>query len=318
MRLPSKPAAMALGVFAALAAATIAQNPSQARAPKASSQELVVGGTIEWIEKSDVSALREGVIKQIELREGMTVGEGMVIGTLHSEAAKLGVAKAELIATNKGPSMKANAQRALAIADLARLDNIRKRKEGYVSKAEVQKAEAEVAVGDAAVQEAAENVKVAEAERALAQRIFDEHTILAPFDSIIIRLLKHPGETVRANEAVVRLGKIDHVRFYGFLPIEALSRVRPGMVVDVRPTIEDADLPLEQKRFRGKISALGTEVNGIGKTEVEVYAEIANNKGTELRPGLKADMTIYLDPAAVPPPPADMMPQPPQVAKANR
>ena len=314
MRPLSKLAAMSLGVLAALSATVIAQ----ARAPKGASQELVVGGTVEWIEKSDVSALREGVIKEIELREGMTVRENMFIAKLHDESAILGTSKARLISQNRGQIMKAEAQYALAVADLARFEAIQKRGANFVSTAEVQKAVAEVKVGEAAIQEAKENVKVAEAELAVAQQIVEEHTIRAPFDGIIIKRIKHPGETVRANEAVVRLGKIDHVRFYGFIPIENLSRVKVGMVVDVRPTIEDAELPIEQKRFRGKISALGTEVNGIGKTEVEIYADVANNKDTELRPGLRADMTIYLDPAAVPPPPADMLPQLPQVANSNK
>lgn len=318
MHLIAKPAAMALGIVAALGAATLAQNPTSPRTARAASQELVVGGTIDWIEKSDVSALREGVISQIEYREGMIVGEDKAIGKLHSESAELALKKGALIASNRGPLSKAKAQRQLAQADLARLENIRKRDPNFVSKAELEKAEAEVNVGAAAMQEAEENIKVAEADRDLAKRVVDEHTILAPFEGIVIKRLKHPGETVRANEAVVRMGKVDRLRFYGFLPIEQLARVRTGMVVDLRPTIEDAELPVEQKRFRGKISAIGTEVNGIGKTEVEVYAEVANNKELELRPGLKADMTIYLDPAAVPPAPADMLPQAPQVANSAR
>ena len=112
------------------------------------------------------------------------------------------------------------------------------------------------------------------------------------------------------------MGKIDHLRFYGLIPIENLARVKKGMVVDIRPTIDEADLPIEQKRFRGKVAAVGTEVNSIGKTEVEIYAEVANNRDLELRPGLKADMTIYIDSPA-PPAPADMLPQEPQVANSS-
>lgn len=318
MRLLSKPAAMAAGLVAALAAVTLAQNPpAVGRAPGSSSEPLLISGIIEWIEKSDVSALTEGVIEQIELREGMEVARGGTIGNLHAEKARLTVAKAEAAVENKGAMMKAQAQRQLAMAELARLRRIQERNPNFVSQSELAKAEAEVNVGAAAEQEAAENRKLAEADRNLARQALKEHTIEAPFDGIILKLLKHPGETVRANEAVVRLGKVDRLRFYGFIPIEHLGRVRPGMVVDIKPTVEEAELPIEQKRFRGKVVAIGTEVQSIGKNEVEVYAEIINNQGKELRPGLRGEMAIYLDSSPVPPPPADMLPQPAHVAKSN-
>src|SRR4051794_1481077 len=125
MRLHTKPAAMAVGLVTALAAVTLAQPPAVGRAPKGSTgsanEPLIVNGLIEWIDKSDVSALTEGVIKQIELREGMTVAEGGTIGAIHAEKAELTVAKARVAAEGKGGLQKAEAQRELAYTTLARL-----------------------------------------------------------------------------------------------------------------------------------------------------------------------------------------------------
>ena len=321
MRLHTKPAAMAVGLVTALAAVTLAQPPA-GRAPKGSTasanEPLVVSGLIEWIDKSDVSALTEGVIKQIELREGMTVAEDGTIGSLHSEKAELTVAKARVAAEGKGGLAKAEAQRELAYAVLARLMRLNAIKAGYASKEEVNKAEAEVKVGEAQVVDAQDNQKLAKAELDLAQEALREHTITAPFAGTILKVLKHPGETVKANEAVVRMGKVDKLRFYGTFPVENLGRIRPGMVVDVRPTVEDADVPIEHKRFRGQVKSIGQEVNSIGTTDVEVYAEVFNNQAKDLRPGLKAEMTVYLNDAAVPAPPADMLPAEDNVAKTNR
>ena len=39
-----------------------------------------------------------------------------------------------------------------------------------------------------------------------------EHTIVAPFDGVIIKRMKNPGESVRANEAVVELGNLNKLR----------------------------------------------------------------------------------------------------------
>ena len=324
MHLHTKPAALAVGLLAALAAVSLAQPPANRRgaaskgSTSSANEPLVVNGLIEWIEKSDVSALTEGVIYDIELREGSEVVKNGTIGSLHAEKAELTVAKARVAAQGKGGKAKAEAQRELAYSTLARLMRINQKNPNFISKEELSKAEAEVKVGEAQIIDADDNLKLAKAELDLAQEALKEHTIIAPFAGTILKVLKHPGESVKANEAVVRIGKVDKLRFYGSLPIENAGRVRPGMVVDIRPTIEDADVPIEQKRFRGKILAIGAEANNIGTTDVEVYADVINNQAKDLRPGLKAEMAIYLNDAAVPAPPDDMLPPQERVAKANR
>jgi len=326
MRLHTKPAALAVGLVTALAAVSLAQPPAARRgaAPRGAgsaaspNEPLLVNGLIEWIEKSDVSAQTEGTIYDIELREGSEVAKDGTIGSLHSEKAELTVAKARVAAQGKGGKAKAEAQRELAYSTLARLMRINQKNPNFISKEELSKAEAEVKVGEAQIIDAEDNLKLAKAELDLAQEALKEHTIIAPFAGTILKVLKHPGESVKANEAVVRIGKVDKLRFYGTFPIEAAGRVRPGMVVDIRPTIEDADVPIEQKRFRGKVTAIGAEANSIGTTDVEVSAEVFNNQAKDLRPGLKAEMSIYLNDAAVPAPPADMLQPQDRVAKANR
>ncbi|MHC5539806.1 efflux RND transporter periplasmic adaptor subunit, partial [Singulisphaera rosea] len=69
MRSSKKAIALAGGLFAALSIAALAQNPS----PGTSSVETlpVDDATVEWIEKSDVAALREGVVEKMELQIGM-------------------------------------------------------------------------------------------------------------------------------------------------------------------------------------------------------------------------------------------------------
>ena len=101
MRFPKKAAALAAGFIAALSAVTLAQNPTPARRGASTSAETLVLdksdqlATLEWIEKSDVAALREGVIDTMELQVGMTVKKNEPIGYLHKELAELTLTKAE-------------------------------------------------------------------------------------------------------------------------------------------------------------------------------------------------------------------------------
>ena len=53
-------------------------------------------------------------------------------------------------------------------------------------------------------------------------------------------------------------------------------------------------MPIEQKRFRGKITFVDPQIQPVAETAVRIYAEF-ENKELELRPGLKATMTIFLN-----------------------
>ena len=311
--LPSpKVAALAAGLIAALSMATLAQqqqpgNGGNAKpARSAGGETLVVGGHIDWLETSQVSALTEGVIKQIEFQVGDRIEKGQPIGYLHEEKAKLAVAKAKLVANNEGEIAKAEAQERLAMSQLARLQNLEKRGRGFASKDELDKAAAEVAVGNAMVKAATEQQAVAKADLDLAERTLEEHTIIAPFTGYITDRMKNPEEAVRANDPIVRLGRIDKLRFVGYLPLESAMRIKVGSIADVHANVDGAELPIEKKLFRGKVTAIGREISRVAKTEVQVLAEIDNKEDPEhpeliLQPGLKADMTIYLNPADAPP-----------------
>src|SRR5262245_30910794 len=101
-----KAAALAAGLGALLSFATLAPTLS-AQNTKAMAETLVVeDASIDWIERSNVAALREGVIDRMELQIGMPVAKGKPIGYLHSEMAELTVKKAEVAARSIAPKAK--------------------------------------------------------------------------------------------------------------------------------------------------------------------------------------------------------------------
>jgi RND family efflux transporter MFP subunit len=301
MLLSKKTAALAGGLIAALSVAALAQQAQptgRAGRPAASADTILVPGTIDWIEKSDVSALREGVIEKLEFRVGDRVEAGKPIGYLHVKMADLAATKAKLAAENLGPIKSAQAKKELAKSELARLRRL-ELKGPFTSQSEVEKAEAELMVADAQVIEAKENQVVAKAEHDIAKEVVEEHTIRAPFTGLVTDRIKNPGEAVRANEAVVRLGRTDQLRFMGYIPLESAARVQVGDNVEVRATIDNAALAIEQKTFPGKIISISGEIASVRKTDIQVIAEVnetedLKNPELTLRPGLKAEMRILL------------------------
>ncbi len=297
MSVSMKAIALAASLAAAVSVALVASTHAQSPRSEAQVFEVPDLATLDWIEKSNVAALREGVIKTMELQIGMPVKEGGTIGKLHSEIADLSVKKAAIAANSKGPLAKAQAQQDVAIAVVARNRRLDSRIHGAVSEEDKQKAEAELKVATAAIVEETEKIALAKADMALAQRTLEEHTIIAPFDGIVLERMKHRGESVRANEAVVKIGNLSKIRAYCYVPLEYYPSVKEGQIVEIQLILAGSranPLPIERKRYRGKITVVDKQVQAITETAVRVFAEF-DNKDLDLRPGLKAKMTIFLN-----------------------
>jgi RND family efflux transporter MFP subunit len=298
MTFSKKAPALAAGLVAILSAVTVAQNAPPARRGATSNVETLVveDAMVDWIEKSDVAALREGVIDKMELQVGMTVKKDGPIGYLHKELAELTLTKAELAVKGKATEEKAVAQKDLAIAKVATDVLLNRRMKGAVSNEELKKDEAEVKVADAMQREAIEKRELDRADRDIAERTLKEHTIVAPFDGVITERFKNPGESVRANEPVVRLGNLDKLRAWFYVPLKYKYRIKEGEIVEFQVRIEGATgapLAIEQKKFRGKITFIDPQVQPVAETAVRIHAEF-DNKDHELSPGLKGTITMTL------------------------
>ena len=190
---------------------------------------------------------------------------------------------------------------------------------GTVSAEDVAKAEGELKVAEAAIQEADENIGIAGAELNLAKRTLVEHMIVAPFTGIVLNVMKHPGESVRANEAVIQLADLSKLSAEAYVPLDHAFQVKEGQVVEVQPRLNDTGtrrelLPIEKKRFRGKITFVDPQIQAEVETAVRIRAEF-ENPGGDLRPGLKVQMTIFLTPNVAADGPAGAAPT--QTARAK-
>jgi RND family efflux transporter MFP subunit len=299
MRIPRSIAATAAGTLLMLAAGAAAQNGGSqppADDPGQGFQRLVLPdlARLDWIERSAVAALREGVVEKMELQIGMPVKAGGTIGYLHRRFAHLTVEKAKRQAESRGPLEKAQAEVEVTTAVVARDRILNKRKPGMVSDEDVAKHEGEYKVAVASTREATEKIEIDKADLDLAVQTYDEHTIKAPFDGIVTKRMKYSGESVRANEAVVELGNLNRLAADCYVPLAYADRVREGLAVEFQPqTRLQTPLAVEKKRFRGKITFVDPEVQPIAETAIRIRAEF-ENPGWELRPGLEGKMTVFL------------------------
>jgi RND family efflux transporter MFP subunit len=292
-------ATLAVGLLTTLSVASFAQNGQDEPAPADPAVTALVLdelATVDWIEKSDVAALREGVIEKMELRLGDPAFKDKPIGYLHKEYAELTVAKNKVLANQTGAIEKGKAASDVAASIVARNKRLNERKPGMVSAEEVAKAEGEFKLAEAQIKEAEEQREANRADLALAEQTLREHTIVAPFDGIVIKRMKNPGESVRANEAVVQIGKLSRLCANAYVPLKHAFKIKEGQIVEIRPkvdSVEGGKEEIENLRFRGRITFVDPQVQAVAEVARRIRAEF-DNPDFKLIPGLKVQMTIYL------------------------
>jgi RND family efflux transporter MFP subunit len=309
MTVPKTAVTAAVGLLTALSVAALAYdspNPQEPQTPSVTGIVLDELATVDWIEKSDVAALREGVIEKMELKLGDPAFADKPIGYLHRETARLTVAKAKVQAESTGAIEKGKAASEVAASKLARDHRLNERKPGMVSAEDVAKDEGEFKMAEAQIKEALENQKFAKADLDLAIQALEEHTIKSPFDGYIIKRMKNPGESVRANEAVVQVGKLSRLCANTYVPLKHAFKVKVGQIVEIRPRVvysdesKTKDVALEEGRgeieslkFQGKVTFVDPQIQAIAETARRIRAEF-DNPDFKLLPGMKVQMTIFL------------------------
>ena len=76
-----------------------------------------------------------------------------------------------------------------------------------------------------------------------------------------------------------------------------MTRVKEGQEVEIQPRLigtKNGPLPIEQKKFRGKITFVDIQIAAVAEEAVRIYAEIENPTHELLDPGFKAQLTIDL------------------------
>jgi multidrug efflux pump subunit AcrA (membrane-fusion protein) len=153
------------------------------------------------------------------------------------------------------------------------------------------------------------------AEVGAAQVALDRRILRAPFDGIVVKVIKKPGEWVAPGEAVVHIVGVNRLNVMGNLDASDWS---PADVQDRKVTVE-VRLPRgKSMNVPGKITYVSPVVT-IGDLPVTAEIEIETRMPGELplvRAGLNASMTIHVNqqPVAVSAPAAPALPAPARAA----
>jgi HlyD family secretion protein len=204
-------------------------------------------GTVEARIVSRIGFEVGAAIAELNADHGDVVKQGQVLARLHSAQQKAKVARAEAAVLSAEVAIrKAEAAVAKARAILAQRLEVNRRKQELatrqVTSAQVAEeaqrdedvAKADVLVAENDVQVATAQLADAKAQLAYESAILEQHTLLAPFDALIVDRQKELGTVVKAGDTMFTLVAADSVWGLAYIDESRAGGIREGQSAQVR------------------------------------------------------------------------------------
>ena len=268
----------------------------------ASSQgtEIMGTGTLEARVRSTVSARIQERLMEVLADQGDTVKAGQLLAKLDDAEVtqQVAIAEASLNAAKKTATrVTADLERSEAVLKQARLDEQRLAslvKSSAVSQTEADKAgealkvaEADLKRANAAIGEAESQVLVAEKTLLYRKEQLAFTRIVAPYDGLIIRRDREPGEMLVPGGALMEVISLKELWISAWVDESFMAKVAPGQKARIVFRSEPG------RDYPGEVSRLGRE------SDRETREFLINVRVTELPKnwaiGQRAE--VYLQPA---------------------
>ena len=219
----------------------------------------------------EIRSTVNGRVAALDLIDGDRVAAGDPLAQIDGRVQEARVALADVIASAKGVSLRAD--RVLEEAT-ARRDRIATaRTKGAAQEWEVVAAEQAVAVAEADKLVAEDDLRRKRAELALEQATLAEFLIDAPFDATVLEVFVDPGEIVDTGTVLMEVGSIDDLIATAFVPVEWLPGLSRGA-----PIAASTDLG---GRVDATVNAIDPRVDPASRT-VRVVLRLDNSDGRYL------------------------------------
>ncbi len=230
--------------------------------------EVMGTGTLEARRQAVVSPEISGRIVEVHVDQGDRVHAGQALLRLDDEDLRrqVEVSESNLAVARAGVERRAaDRQRAQAVLDQARIDF--RRVEGLIaqdvaSSLELDKAnealrvaDAELSSAEAALIEAEKQVIAAEKTLEYHQARLADTVVVAPFDGLIVRRDRDPGDVVVPGSSVLVLVETDELWISAWVDETEMDRLRPGQPARVVFRSQP------NQTFAGEVARLGLEAD---------------------------------------------------------
>jgi multidrug resistance efflux pump len=258
------------------------------------------------LERQEVPGADAGILIEMVAKEGMKVTKGMKLGRVddRESSAQLNIKQFEYEAAQQEADSDIGIRYQDATAKVAeafweKLRQANRGAKGAVSDIEIQRAKLEWDKALLGIEKETEQnlsnkltAKAKKAEVEAAKVVVNRRVLVAPFDGVVLKISKHPGEWVAPGEPVIEIVRVDRLSIRGHL---VADRWLPSDI-DGRDVTVEVALPRGRiEKVPGKVVFVSPVVSG-GK--LDVWAEIDTPMERDGRPlvpaGLTAIMTIHV------------------------
>lgn len=234
-------------------------------------------GTMEARVTSKIGFQVGAAIIELTADHGELVKKGAVLARLHAkeQEAKVAKAKADLLSAEVGiVKAEANVQKALAV--LTQKQESNRRKQSLVDRKVVSEqtaeealrdeetAKADLAVAKAEVEVAKAKLADSTAQHDLERTVLKHHTLLAPFDALIVERHKEAGTVIKAGDPIFTLLAPETVWVLAYIDESRSGAISEGQTAEIRLR------SMPKLSFKGKVARIGIESDRITE-ERKVY-----------------------------------------------
>jgi len=258
------------------------------------------------IQVVEVPAQEAGTLKRLAVAEGAMVKAGDLLAQIDDTDAQLEKTRAEIELDNARRNASNDIKVRVAVkaaevaaAELQRGLESQKRYPKSVSETEIDrlrltsdhaKLQVEQAKYDFETAQLALRVQQNQVQQAARQ--LERRRITAPVSGRVVQLFRQQGEWIEPGQAIARILRLDRLKAIGALDAASLDGDPTGRPV----TLKLESPPGGQAESQGRVTFVHSEVNAVNG-QVDFWAEI-ENPALQLRPGLRASLTILAKPAA--------------------
>ncbi|VAX40814.1 hypothetical protein MNBD_PLANCTO03-571 [hydrothermal vent metagenome] len=230
--------------------------------------EVMGTGTVEARTSTVVSSKIQGRLIELRVDQGDLVTSGQVVAKLDDAdfMRQVGIARATSEAAEAGLArLYAEKTRAMAVVRQAKRMDERTRQsfeQGAATESEIDKsqeqaaiAQADLARAEAAIAEGKKLLLAAQQTLEYQQARLEDTVIVAPFDGLIIRRDRDPGDIVVPGSSIYRLISLEEIWVSAWVDETAMASLAPGQPARVvLRSLPDGPLP-------GHVVRLGRETD---------------------------------------------------------
>ncbi|MBF0156831.1 MAG: efflux RND transporter periplasmic adaptor subunit [Magnetococcales bacterium] len=225
-----------------------------------------------------------GRLAKVAVTEGSAVKDGTLLAHLDIVAEQLDVERRQLQWKNKAELTASEARKATTEKQLAAAREIFAASRG-ISREEVENRELAHSVALAEHERLVNAEKMEGLDYRIARENLDRRSLRSPTRGIVTKVFKQTGESVQANEPVVRVCDLTRVLFVANVPVSLVGGLAEGDAVELE--VGEGDKP---KSVRGRVlfvSPVVDAASGLREVKIEL-----SDSGQEVRPGLPARIDL--------------------------